>query len=151
MVLASSSEIGLMCMYCNTRVTTPLVLIILLLLLVACGNRGGGPIPTRNGAPKLAAKQILTLPNVGIADSASLDPAVVSDPNTGLIASMIYSGLVKSDINLNVLPDQATWDISPDNKVYTFHLKPGIAFSDGTPVTAQTYVYSLTRALLPEV
>ena len=151
MVLASSSEIGLMCMYCNTRVATPLVLIILMLMLVACGNRGGSPIPTRNGAPKLAAKQILTLPNVGIADSASLDPAVISDPNTGLIASMIYSGLVKSDINLNVLPDQATWDISPDNKVYIFHLKPEIAFSDGTPVTAQTYVYSLTRALLPEV
>ncbi|HEV7235648.1 MAG TPA: peptide ABC transporter substrate-binding protein, partial [Ktedonobacteraceae bacterium] len=37
----------------------------------------------------------------------------------------------------------------PDNKVYTFHLKSGITFSDGTPVTAQTYVYTLTRALLP--
>ncbi len=64
---------------------------------------------------------------------------------------MVFTGLVKLDKNLNVLPDQATWDISNSNKVYTFHIKPGITFSDGTPVTAQTYVYSWTRALLPEV
>ena len=131
-----------------------LLFITLLLILAACGNGGGGTIPITNGAPKLAARQILTFPNVGAADSASLDPALVveaTDPNTSLIVSMIYSGLVKSDINLNVLPDQATWDISPDGKVYTFHLKSGIAFSDGTPITAQTYVYTLTRALLPEV
>ena len=65
---------------------------------------------------------------------------------------MIYSGLVRLNKNLDVIPDQAqTWDISPDHKVYTFHLRAGIAFSDGTPVTAQTYVYTLTRALLPEV
>ena len=99
----------------------------------------------------MAAKQVLRFPNVGIADanSAFLDPAQGPDANTAQVASMIYSGLVKSDVNLNVVPDQATWDISPDNKVYTFHLKPGITFSDGTPVTAQTYVYTLTRALLP--
>src|SRR6266480_687920 len=132
----------------------PLLFVTLLLILAACGNGGGGTIPITNGAPKLAARQILTFPNVGAADSASLDPALVAeatDPNTSLIVSMIYTGLVKSDINLNVLPDQATWDISPDGKVYTFHLKPGIMFSDGTPITAQTYVYTLTRALLPEV
>ena len=64
---------------------------------------------------------------------------------------MVYSGLVQDDINLNVVPDQATWDISADNTIYTFHFKPNIFFSDGTPVTAQTYVYTLTRALLPEV
>src|SRR6266581_697605 len=131
-----------------------LLFITLLLMLAACGNGGGGTIPRKNGVPKLAARQILTFPNVGATDSAALDPALVveaTDPNTSLIVNMIYTGLVKSDINLNVLPDQATWDISSDGKVYTFHLKSGIAFSDGTPITAQTYVYTLTRALLPEV
>lgn len=128
--------------------------VLLLLILAACGNGGSGTTPITNGVPKLAARQILTFPNVGVADSASLDPALVveaTDPNTSLITSMIYSSLVKSDINLNVVPDQAVWDISTDGKVYTFHLKSGIAFSDGTPITAQTYVYTLTRALLPEV
>lgn len=128
---------------------TLLFLSMLLVVLAACG--GGATNSTTNGASTLAAKQVLRFPNPGISDSASLDPALGPDANTGQIVSMIYSGLVRSDINLNVIPDQATWSVSPDNKVYTFHLKPGITFADGTPVTAQTYVYTLTRALLPEV
>ena len=87
--------------------------------------------PTTNATPTLSAKQALRFPNVGIEDanSAFLDPPQGPDANTAQVASMIYSGLVKSDINLNVVPDQATWDVSSDNKVYTFHLKPGITFS----------------------
>ncbi|TMD89028.1 MAG: peptide ABC transporter substrate-binding protein [Chloroflexi bacterium] len=128
------------------------LVVIMLSILAACGNGGAASTtPTPSSAPKLAAKQILTFPNVGITDSGPPDPALVTDQNTDLIVNMIYSGLVKSDINLNVVPDQATWDVSDDNRVYTFHLKPGIVFSDGTPVTAQTYVYTLSRALLPEV
>ena len=130
---------------------TFLLLSALLALLAACGGSTTTPPTTGNGTPALSSQQVLRFPNVGISDSASLDPALGPDANTGQIVSMIYSGLVKSDINLNVIPDQATWDVSPDNKVFTFHLKPNITFSDGTPVTAQTYVYTLTRALLPEV
>lgn len=131
------------------RLSAPfLFLCVLVLTVTACG--GGSTTPTTTGTA-LATKQLLRFPNVGIADanSAFLDPAQGPDANTAQVASMIYSGLVKSDVNLNVVPDQATWDISPDNKIYTFHLKPGITFSDGTPVTAQTYAYTLTRALLP--
>ncbi len=123
-----------------------LLFLALFLILAACGSGA-----TTTTGTTLASKQVLRFPNVGIADSASLDPATGPDANTGEIVSMIYSGLVKTDVNLNVVPDQATWDVSSDNKVYTFHLKPGIKFSDGTPVTAQTYVYTLTRALLPAV
>ena len=124
-----------------------LFLCVLLVVLAACG--GGGTVPSTT---TLAAKQVLRFPNVGIQDSAALDPAQGPDANTAQIVSMIYNGLVKSDVNLNVVPDQATsWDISPDNKVYTFHLRTGLTFSDGTPITAQTYVYTWTRALLPEV
>jgi oligopeptide transport system substrate-binding protein len=128
-------------------------LVAMLLILAACGSSGGGSTNSTPNtiAPRLAPKQILTFPNVGIADSDSPDPALVNDQNTGLIVNMIYSGLVTADSNLDIIPDQATWDVSVDNKVYTFHLKPDITFSDGTPVTAQTYVYTLTRALLPEV
>ncbi len=120
----------------------------LLLALTACG--GGGNTPA-NGSPTQAPRQVLTFPNVGTTDIGFLDPALGPDANSAIAVGMVYSGLVKSDINLNVIPDQATWDISNNNTVYTFHIKPGITFSDGTPVTAQTYVYTLTRALLPEV
>ena len=123
------------------------------MLLTACGSNesAGNAIPAATSTPRLAARQVLSFPNVGIPDSGSLDPAQGPDPNTSIIATMVYSGLVSLDAQSNIIPDQATWDISANNKVYTFHLKPGIAFSDGTPVTAQTYVYSLTRALLPVV
>ena len=121
----------------------------LLLVLTACG--GGSNTPAANGSPANAPRQVLTFPNVGTTDIGFLDPALGPDANSAIAVGMVYSGLVKSDINLNVIPDQATWDISNNNTVYTFHIKPGITFSDGTPVTAQTYVYTLTRALLPEV
>jgi len=129
------------------------ILVAMLLILAACGSSGGGGTNStpNTPAPRLAPKQILTFPNVGIADSESPDPALVNDQNTGLIVNMIYSGLVTADSNLDVIPDQATWDVSADNRIYTFHLKSDITFSDGTPVTAQTYVYTITRALLPEV
>ncbi|RAQ95075.1 hypothetical protein A4R35_05975 [Thermogemmatispora tikiterensis] len=113
-----------------------------------------------SNSPAPTPRQVLVLPNVGTQDLNYLDPAQEPDandpaqgpdPNSALALSMLYSGLVRTDKNLNVVPDQASWEISPDGRVYTFHLKPNIAFSDGTPVTAASYVYSLTRALLPEV
>jgi len=127
---------------------TFLFLCVLLITVAACGGGSTTPVTTST----LAAKQVLNFPNVGITDSASLDPALGPDANTAEIVGMIYSGLVRTDVNLNVIPDQASsWDVSPDNKVYTFHLRSGLTFSDGTPISAQTYVYTLTRALLPEV
>ncbi|MEO8970112.1 MAG: peptide ABC transporter substrate-binding protein [Ktedonobacteraceae bacterium] len=130
-----------------------LLLGVLLLLLVACGSNGSGGnvIHASTSTPRLAARQVLSFPNVGIPDSGSLDPAQGPDPNTSIIATMVYSGLVTLDAQSNVIADQATWDISADNKIYTFHLKPNIFFSDGSSVTAQSYVYTLTRALLPVV
>ena len=119
-----------------------------LVLLAACGS-SGTTSPSQTSS--LASSQVLRFPNVGTADIGFLDPAQGPDANSAQAVGMIFSGLVKSDKNLNVLPDQATWDVSSDSKVYTFHLKTGIKFSDGTPVTADTYVYTLTRALLPAV
>ncbi len=120
----------------------------LLFILAACG--GSSTTPTSSGTT-LASKQVLIFPNVGTADIGFFDPATGQDANSALAVSMIYSGLVRSDKNLNVISDQATWTISGDKKVYTFAIKQGVTFSDGTPVTAQSYVYTWTRALLPEI
>jgi len=118
------------------------------IMLAACGGSSAAPA---NGGTTLATKQVLAFPNVGTADIGFFDPATGPDLNSGLAINMIYSGLVRSDKSLNVIPDQATWRISDDKKTYTFSIKPGITFSDGTPVTAQTYAYTWTRALLPEI
>lgn len=124
------------------------------------GCSTGNSSTAMSSSPAPTPRQVLILPNVGTQDLNYLDPAQEPDandpaqgpdPNSALALSMLYSGLVRTDKDLHVIPDQASWEISPDGRVYTFHLKPNIAFSDGTPVTAATYVYSLTRALLPEV
>ncbi len=130
------------------RATLFLFFSVLIILLTACGGSSSTP---SSGGTTLAAKQVLTFPNVGTTDIGFFDPATGPDANSALAINMIYSGLVRTDKNLNVIPDQATWRISDDKKTYTFTLKPNLTFSDGTPVTAQTYVYTWTRALLPEV
>lgn len=125
------------------------ILSVFVLLLAGCG---GASSPSNGGSTTaVASKQVLTFPNVGIQDIGVLDPAQGPDANSAIVVGMVYTGLVRFDKNLNVVSDQATWNLSPDGKVYTFHLNTGITFSDGTPVTAQTYVYTLTRALLPNV
>jgi len=119
----------------------------MLLLLTACA---GTTVSTSHNA-KPAARQVLRFPDVGVNDVATLDPAMDPDANSALAVGMLYTGLVRTDQNLNVVPDQATWQIFNDGKVYTFAINPDVAFSDGTPVTAQAYVYTWTRALLPSV
>ncbi len=117
----------------------------LLLLFSACT----GVAVTSSSNTTLASQQVLTFPNVGITDLSTLDPAMDPDQNALLVMHMLFSGLLKTDKNSQAVADQATWQISPDGKIYTFTLKPGITFADGTPVTAQAYVASWTRALLP--
>ncbi len=121
----------------------------MLILLTAC-NSASTPASTSHGT-KPAARQVLRFPDVGTNDVATLDPATDPDANSEVAIGMLYTGLVKTDKDLNVVPDQATWEISSDNKVYTFSINPDVTFSDGTPMTAQAYIYTWTRALLPSI
>jgi ABC-type oligopeptide transport system substrate-binding subunit len=127
------------------EILSSIFLLAVLMILTGCSS--SAPQTTQS----TTNKQVLRFPNIGTDDLGTLDPAAGPDSNSNLAINMIFSGLVRSDKNLNVVPDQATWDVSNDNTAYTFHLKPDITFSDGTPVTAQSYVYTWTRALLPEV
>ena len=77
---------------------------------------------------------------------ASLDPALIDDAYRGTVLNQLFSKLVRFDANLNILPDLAeSWTISRDGLLYTFELRRDATFHDGTPVTAQDVVYSLTR------
>src|SRR5579859_295512 len=78
----------------------------------------------------------------------NLDPARVEDGDTIDLLQQIFEGLVqwneKSEVVLNLAE---TVDVSPDGKVYTFHLKPNVKFHNGRVLVAQDFVYSMTRAL----
>lgn len=131
----------------RTRSLVLFSLCLCVLLGVACSGKTA--VPNVSPTARARAKQVLILPDVGVQDLNNLDPAQGADENSIIPMEMIYSGLVRQNQNLTVVADQATWSISTDRKTYTFLLKTGITFSDGTPVTAQVYLYSLTRALLP--
>jgi peptide/nickel transport system substrate-binding protein len=82
------------------------------------------------------------------ADSRNLDPVTQSDNTDIWVINLMMDGLVKgSDDGTKIEPNLATkWDISSDGLTYTFHLIDGLKFSDGTPVTGEDWIFSLTRA-----
>jgi oligopeptide transport system substrate-binding protein len=121
-----------------------LALCAMLLLLSACTKSG-----TLIGNGTLASEQVLTIPFIGTTNAPAFDPTAALDANGRMMMNMLYSGLVRTNQNSQVIPDQATWNISSDQKTYTFHLRSGITFADGTAVTAQTYLDSWTYALRP--
>jgi ABC-type oligopeptide transport system substrate-binding subunit len=64
----------------------------------------------------------------------------------------IWSGLTTYDQDFNLIPDWAeSWEPNDDASVWTFHLRPNnTGFNNGDPVTAETFVYSWQRMMLPE-
>jgi oligopeptide transport system substrate-binding protein len=128
----------------------PVAFCLLILLLAACDNGGNPQTPQLVKAP--ASKQVYTVPQVGISDLTTLDPALVmaaDQPSLDAI-SMIYTGLVQLNDKLQVQPQLAqTWEVSADGSAYTFHLRHGLRFSDGTPLTSMDVAYSINRALQP--
>jgi len=79
------------------------------------------------------------------------DPGTMSGQPDGRFARMVFEGLVTADPQtLEPREGQAyRWSLSPDGLVYTFHLRQGLAWSDGTPLTARDFVYSWRRVLSP--
>lgn len=86
----------------------------------------------------------------GVNDVVSLDPARASDAQGFTVIGLLHAGLVRLNADLLVEPDLAeSWTVSDDGLTYTFTLREGAAFSDGSPVTADDVVWSLTHALDP--
>jgi oligopeptide transport system substrate-binding protein len=85
------------------------------------------------------------------AEPADLDPETITTYTDDHIAYALFEGLTKLDAKTSAaVPDLAeSWDVSPDGKTYTFHLRPEARWSDGTPVTAEDFVYSFHRILSP--
>lgn len=84
------------------------------------------------------------------AEPQTLDPALVSGQLEGRLCSALYEGLTRRDSRGKSIPAAAnSWDISPDGKTYTFHLRPDLRWSNGDPVTSSDYRESWLRALHP--
>jgi len=82
-------------------------------------------------------------------DSVGLDPAYETDGNSFLVCDNIFEALVfYADESTALEPGLAeSWDISADGKTYTFHLRKGVKFHDGTPFNANAVVFSIGRMM----
>lgn len=82
----------------------------------------------------------------------SLDPAIQTGQADGRIVGSLFEGLTRYDpVTANPQPGLAArWEISPDQRAYTFFLRTNAAWSTGEPITADDFVYSWLRALKPE-
>jgi oligopeptide transport system substrate-binding protein len=106
-------------------------------LLAGCGSSG----PQPHGGPTLR----LALPVL----PQTLDPALVADLPSVNVAHELYAGLTRFS-GTGVVPDLAqSWDISQNGLVWTFHLRNGIRWSDGRPITAHDFRDAWRRALSP--
>lgn len=136
---------------------------LLTLLLAACAPDGGSQVG-------LSGSQVFTWPYVSPWGDASqpnnpayviggpgasghvavLDPAVVSYANDMSMVALMYAPLVTFDRQLHLVYDAATKiDVSSDATTYTIHLRENLKFSDGKPLQAADYAYSIDRALDP--
>jgi|YNPMSStandDraft_1061717.scaffolds.fasta_scaffold00020_78 oligopeptide transport system substrate-binding protein len=82
----------------------------------------------------------------------TIDPAIMTGHPEMMIAVQIFEGLTTYDPKtLNPVPGVAeSWNVSSDGLVWTFKLRTNAVWSDGTPITAQTFKYSWLRALDPK-
>src|SRR5215475_9988589 len=102
--------------------------------LAACGGSGGGS-SSACGAPN---------PNgtvtIGIGEPQHLLPSTSTDNNGYQALVGLFYPLIQFDRQSKPVMAQAQSVTTKDSKVWTIKIKPGFTFTDGTPVTSQTYI-----------
>jgi peptide/nickel transport system substrate-binding protein len=139
---------------------------LLALLVSACGGSsgGGGTISVAkegeggkavNAACEKEPVAGGTLVYSRQLETVTLNPREIKNGNGDIFAQeMIFSGIVKNDPNGSdkVVPGLAEkWDVSKDGLTYTFHLRKGLKYSDGSPLSAEDIAWNLEQFADPEV
>src|ERR1700744_5003592 len=85
------------------------------------------------------------------AEPESLDPAIITGQPEFRIVIGLFEGLTRLDPKTaRPIPGLAqSWEISPDGKIYTFHLRTNLVWSTGETITSADVVYSWIRVLNP--
>ena len=122
-----------------------LLLVLGLTVAVAGGATASGHLP--GGSAQAASRDEVRIAASG---PATLDPAASGDVATAAVTGQLYESLTTFDESLTLRPAlAASWDVSDDGKQVVFHLRPGLVFSDGTPLTADDVVGSWLRLVDP--
>lgn len=80
----------------------------------------------------------------------TLDPTFSSDTASSRVIQDMFEGLVSEGLNGDVVPALAeSWEVDDTGMVYTYHLRKDAKWSNGEPITAADFEYSLKRAINP--
>lgn len=121
----------------------PILIPVILGLALAAGCAGDAPAPA-SGAVVVRAY----LPD----DPASLSLIGKTDRSAEILAIQLTDSLVQYDAELNLRPRVAeSWELSDDHLTLTFHLREGIRWHDGLPVTAEDVVFTVNKVMDPAV
>jgi peptide/nickel transport system substrate-binding protein len=124
----------------SRRVLLPVTLLAILALLgSACTSRSQPQQGGEGGTLRIGY----------LADMAQADPDVFYDIEGNTVILSVYEGLLKyKPDSTEIIPSLAEkWEMSPDGLTYTFHLRSGVKFHDGTPFDAQAMKTSFQRRL----
>ena len=115
--------------------------------LAGCGSQRAGGSGSASASGEIAD----TITFAQGADPRGLDPAYVDDGESAKVMSNIYDTVLKFDVeSTEVLPSLGEMpDISDDGLTYTFKIREGVKFHDGTDCDANAIVTSITRQLEP--
>ncbi|HVO41195.1 MAG TPA: ABC transporter substrate-binding protein, partial [Aggregatilineales bacterium] len=82
---------------------------------------------------------------------SGFDPHINQSSELGIVLRSVYDTLVYRDPDTKqIVPGLAeSWEISPDGLTYTFHLRSGVRFQDGTPFNADAIAYNFDRITNP--
>ena len=131
--------------------------------LTACtssGGDGGKPVQLKSSAAVSAACSAAPVKGGNLVyarqnETQGLDPLNAANGNGDIFADeLLYTPLVRSDPTGGdkLVPGLATsWDVSSDGLTYTFHLRPGVQFSNGQKLTAADVKFSLDRFGNPKI
>jgi oligopeptide transport system substrate-binding protein len=139
-----------------TLLRTRAILLVALATVSTCAPPARQSLPASASGPPWFGSTALPPDNsfryILGAEPETIDPGVATGQPDGRVARMLFEGLTREDPEtLAPLPGQAyRWDVSADGKTYTFHLRPGLRWSDGHPVTAEDFRWSWIRVLRPE-
>ena len=120
--------------------------------LSGCGGSKSGGEGTKSGdtTQTAAGKKILTI-QLG-PDVESIDPALNSAVDGANYILFAFDNLLKMDEDGKVVPGLAEkYEVSDDQLTWTFHLRDGLKWSDGSALTAEDFVYSWQRLVDPNV
>jgi peptide/nickel transport system substrate-binding protein len=126
----------------RTRAMISVLLVVVVLALAACAGKSGG------GGTSQAQRGGRIVIGQASGPVLTLDPHQSTDRASALVIDGIHGSLLRVGQDSETIePEVASYEASDDGLTYTFTLREGIKFSDGSAVTPEDIVFSLQRAM----